>query len=84
MHIQATETITYLTEANALIRDIKGIVDQRNKTSRFLAMKSMLLLVEARIEASIKYARAGGDIEFTVQEGLYSPIIAWLAKEVNV
>ena len=44
----------------------------------------MLTLIEARMDASLKYAKAGGHLEFDVffQQNLYNPIIEWLAEEI--
>lgn len=79
-----TEIISYLQESLQALKRIKEIASTRNKTTKFKAIMSMLSLIEARMDASLKYAKAGGHLEFDVffQQNLYNPIIEWLAEEI--
>lgn len=79
-----TEIISYLQESLHALKKIKEIASTRNKTTKFKAIMSMLSLIEARMDASLKYAKSGGHLEFDVifQQQLYNPIIEWLAEEI--
>lgn len=78
------EVVAYLTETLAALRQIKSIASNKNKTLRIKAVTSMLTILEARIDAGCKYAKAGGEImPLTMQQDLYNPIIEWLAGELQ-
>lgn len=79
------EILLYLVETLAAVRAIKNMALTRNKTTRIKAVLSMLQIVEARLDASAKYAKAGGHTEFAIsmQKDLYNPIIEYLADEVG-
>ena len=78
------EIILYFTETLAALKSIKDIASSKNKTVKIRAVTSMLSLMEARIDAALKYSKAGGKVEFdaTFQKQLYNPIIEWLAGEI--
>lgn len=79
------EILSYLTETLSAVRAIKNMAQTRNKTLRIKAVLSLLQIVEARIDASAKYAKAGGHTEFPIsmQKDLYNPVIEYLADEVG-
>lgn len=78
------EIVLYFTETLSALKNIKSIAQSKNKTLKIKAIISMLSLTEARIEAGLKYSKAGGKIEFdaTFQQQMYNPIIEWLAGEI--
>jgi hypothetical protein len=78
------EIILYFTETLSALKRIKDIASSKNKTVKIRAIISMLSLTEARIDAGLKYAKAGGKVEFdsTFQQQMYNPIIEWLAGEI--
>jgi hypothetical protein len=82
--VKAEETIQYLTAALSAMKQIKEVAMSRNKTTKFKAIVSLLTIIEARMDASLKYARAGGHSEFdaSLQAQMYNPIIEWLAGEI--
>jgi len=77
------ELIAYLTESLTTLNAIKSVVEDRNKTTRIRALKSMITIIHARLDASLKYAKAGGYTEFplSLQQELYNPLIEYLAEE---
>ena len=79
------ELLAYLQEALTSIRQIKDIGSRKNKTLKIRAVLSMLTIIEARIEASHKFVKAGGIDSFPLsfQQDMYNPIIEWLAKELE-
>ncbi len=79
-----TEVRAYLQESLAALKKIQEICGTRNKTTKFKAIMSLLTLIEARMNASLNYAKAGGDLEFDTffHQQLYNPIIEWLAEEI--
>jgi hypothetical protein len=79
------DLITYLTETLDALKKIKNIVAQRNKTVRIKAITSMLIIIEARMDAGLKYARAGGEsgLSVALQQQMYDPIIQWLGEEIT-
>ena len=78
------EIILYFTETLSALKRIKDIASSKNKTVKIKAIISMLSLMEARVDAGLKYSRAGGKTEFdvTLQQQMYNPIIEWLAGEI--
>lgn len=79
------ELLSYLGESLAAIRQIKDITNRRNKTVKIRAILSMLTIIEARMDASYKFIKAGGHDNFplSMQQDMYNPIVEWLAKELE-
>lgn len=84
--LDQTELISYLTEVVNATKSLQELVGRRNKTTRIKAISSMLTMVHARADSTLKYVKAGGYSEFPLafQQGLYNPVIEWLAGEVAV
>lgn len=80
----SNEVLSYYEATLSVLKSIENFASTRNKTLKFKAIKNVVDLVRARIDAAMKYVRAGGKTEFDVifQQSLYNPIIEWLAEEV--
>lgn len=81
---EKNEVLSYLNETLSAIRQIKDVLAGKNKTLKTKAIMSMLTIIEARLDASHKFHKAGGLDTFplTLQQDLYNPILEWLAKEI--
>lgn len=79
------DILTYFQGTLDVFKAIEDIVATRNKTLKFKAIKNILDLLKARVEAAQKYVKAGGKTEFDVifQQSLYNPIIEWFTEEVS-
>lgn len=79
------EVISYLGETILLLARIKTLALDRNKTSRIKAIISMLSIIEARIGATLNYAKYGGydGLPVSLQKQLYDPIVIWLTEELS-
>tara|TARA_R110002124_G_scaffold54016_1_gene154182 strand:- start:542 stop:802 length:261 start_codon:yes stop_codon:yes gene_type:complete len=79
------ELIHYLRESLISINKLVAEAALRNKTKKFKAINSLLVLTRDKINATLKYARAGGYEELSVvtQQHLYDPILEWLRSELS-
>jgi hypothetical protein len=79
------ELCTYLSESISAIQGIKNLAMARNKTTKVKAILSMLSIVENRMDAGLKYAKAGGlsGLDVTMQQQMYNPIVEWLVDELS-
>jgi len=79
------ELISYLRSVVTAVKGLQNLAVHRNKTTKIKAVVSMLTLIEARADATLKYARTGSysDISVFIQKEIYDPIIEWLAKEIS-
>lgn len=80
------ELIHYLRDSLISVNKLVAEAALRNKTKKFKAMTSLLGLTSDKINATLKYARAGGYEELSVvtQQHLYAPIIEWLTSELRM
>jgi len=78
------ELIHYLRDSLISVNKLVETASLRNKTKKFKAINSLLGLVRDKINATLKYARAGGYEELSVvtQQHLYTPIFEWLESEL--
>lgn len=79
------DILTYYNGTLDVLKAIESICNTRNKTLKIKAIKNIVDLTRARIDAATKYVKAGGKTEFDVifQQSLYNPIIEWLVDEVS-
>lgn len=79
------EVIDYLTETLSVFKQIDSLLVLRNKTTKIKAIASIILLLRARIEASIAYIKNGGYELFpiTMQKSIYDPIVEYLVGELQ-
>jgi sugar-specific transcriptional regulator TrmB len=79
------ELIHYLQDIHSKVKELVSECSDRNKTKKFLAIRSLLMITEAKIHSTIQYARAGGYSELSVitQKHLYDPVIRWLRAEIR-
>lgn len=82
---EQTELISYLSDVVKCCRSLKLTVGSRNKTKKFKALTSMLTIIEARADSTLRYARAGGysELPLLMQKQMYTPIMEYLATEVS-
>ena len=80
---EQTELVQYLQETLKTYRAIKDALETRNKTVRIKALKSMVSITYDKVDATLKYVRAGGytALDLSMTKGLYDPIITYLADE---
>ncbi len=79
------ELIHYLQDIHTKLKELLVECSDRNKTKKFLAIRSLLMITEAKVHSTIQYARAGGHSELSVvtQRHLYDPVIRWLKSEIR-
>jgi|TARA_R110000824_G_scaffold81904_1_gene205640 hypothetical protein len=79
------ELIHYLRDSLISVNKLVAEAGLRNKTKKFKAINSLLVLTRDKLNATLKYARAGGYEELSVvtQQHLYTPVIEWLSGEVS-
>jgi len=82
---QHKEIILYLEDTLKTFKVIKQALSGRNKTVRIKAMNSIALIVENRLDATVKYIRAGGytALDINMTKGMYDPILQYLADEAT-
>lgn len=75
----------FYEETIAHFKATKRIAETRNKTTKIKAIISTIAILEARLDAGLKYTKAGGKTEFDVifQQQMYNPIVEWLIDEVS-
>jgi len=80
---EKNEVITYLEETLKTFNIIRSHLQGRNKTIRMKALMSISTIVGARLDATVKYLKAGGEtnLDITMTQGLYNPIIEYLTDE---
>lgn len=80
-----TELTKYLTDVLHQLRILEGTVSRRNKTKKFKAIASILVIVKGRANATYQYVKAGGHADFSViiQQQMYDPILKWLEAEIG-
>jgi hypothetical protein len=79
------ELIHYLRDTLNRSNKLATEVAERNKTKKFKAIASLLMLVQARLTATHAYAKAGGyeNLSVVTQKHLYDPILAWFTSELK-
>lgn len=79
------EVVDYLTETLGLFKKLRDAASRKNKTTKIKGILSILQLVEARIDSSVKYIKSGGYDLFplTMQKSIYDPIIEYLIGELE-
>jgi len=79
------ELIHYLRDTLARANKLHASVSERNKTKKFKAIASLLMITADRIKATLHFARAGGYEELSVvtQKHTYDPLIEWLSSEIS-
>jgi hypothetical protein len=89
MRISAkNELIAYLTETKGMLHDLLNIVEGRNKTEKMKALKAIITVFLARLEATLLGAKAGvgEDIyisSIVVQRSLYDDVVLFIAKQLS-
>tara|TARA_R110000796_G_scaffold152940_5_gene269327 strand:+ start:2517 stop:2777 length:261 start_codon:yes stop_codon:yes gene_type:complete len=80
------ELIHYLRDSLISVNKLVAEAGLRNKTKKFKAINSLLVLTRDKLNATLKYARAGGYEELSVvtQQHLYTSIIEWLTSELRL
>lgn len=78
------ELLHYLKDTIAQLKKLLVEVKLRNKTKKFKAVASLLLLAEGKANATFRYAKAGGyeDLSVVLEKHLYDPIVEWLTGEI--
>ena len=81
---EQTELTKYLTDVLNQLRILESRTSKRNKTKKFKAIASIIMIVKSRANATYQYAKAGGHDDFSViiQQQMYDPIIQWLESEI--
>ena len=81
---EQTELTRYLTDVLHQLRILEARTSRRNKTKKFKAIASTLMIVKSRANATYQYVKAGGHADFSViiQQQMYDPIIQWLEGEI--
>jgi hypothetical protein len=80
------EVVDYLTETLSHFKKIRDIANQRNKTNKIKGILSIILVVEARLDSSLKYIKSGGEYDsfpVIMQKSLYDPIIEFFINELT-
>ena len=79
------ELIHYLRDTLVKANSLVITVSERNKTKKFKAIASMLMLTIDKIKATLHFARAGGYEELSVvtQKHTYDPLLEWLKSEIS-
>ena len=79
------ELIHYLRDTLIRANKLLTAVSERNKTKKFKAITSLLMLTVDKIKATLHFARAGGYEELSVvtQKHTYDPLIEWLSSEIS-
>tara|TARA_Y100001938_G_C7938492_1_gene353036 strand:- start:52 stop:309 length:258 start_codon:yes stop_codon:yes gene_type:complete len=81
---EQTELTKYLTDVLNQLRILESRTSKRNKTKKFKAIASIIMIVKSRANATYQYVKAGGHDDFSViiQQQMYDPIIQWLESEI--
>ena len=81
---EQTELTKYLTDVMHQLSILESRASKRNKTKKFKAIVSLLMIVKSRANATYQYVKAGGYSDFSViiQQHMYDPIIQWLESEI--
>lgn len=79
------ELTKYLTDVLHQLRFLDAKTHQRNKTKKYKAIASIIMIVKGRVDATYQYVKAGGHAEFSViiQQQMYDPILKWLEAEIG-
>mgnify|MGYP005830542245 CR=1 FL=1 len=79
------ELLHYLKDTLTKLKNLSSEVKLRNKTKKFKAIASLLLLAEGKAEATFRFAKAGGykDLSVVLEKHLYDPIVDWLSGEIH-
>tara|TARA_R110000824_G_scaffold284382_1_gene472683 strand:- start:1535 stop:1798 length:264 start_codon:yes stop_codon:yes gene_type:complete len=85
MKSEDQELIHYLRDALDRANKLVGAVSERNKTKKFKAIASLLMLTTDKLKATLHFARAGGyeDLSVITQKHTYDPVIEWLTSEIS-
>ena len=85
MKAEDQELIHYLRDTLNRSNKLATEVAERNKTKKFKAIASLLMLVQARLTATHAYAKAGGyeNLSVVTQKHLYDPILEWFCSEIS-
>jgi hypothetical protein len=79
------ELTKYLTDVLHQLRFLDAKTHQRNKTKKYKAIASIIMIVKGRVDATYQYVKAGGHADFSViiQQQMYDPILKWLEAEIG-
>jgi hypothetical protein len=84
MKPEQAELTQYLADVLKQLTVMEATASKRNKTKKFKAIVSLLIIVKGRVNATYQYVKAGGHEDFSViiQRHMYDPIIQWLEGEI--
>lgn len=84
-----SEAGEYISSCLRTVKDLESFAAKRNKTTKILAIKTILMLLKIRLEATDKAFESGGsgpDMQVhsvVIYRELYNPVIEYLTKELT-